>query len=152
MSLSDPLPPAGEGRPDPAAFGRGLGPGLGVNLLVTDVARTARWQALVLDAAVAYRDADFAILRALGSVWMLHHDRTYGRHPMAGVAKGGGTARGAGAELRLFGRDPDAAAARAEELGGTVLVPPESKPHGLRECHLVDPEGYVWVPSVPLRP
>ena len=25
------------------------------------------------------------------------------------------------------------------------------KPHGLRECPLVDDEGYVWVPDAPSR-
>ncbi|MBK0400699.1 glyoxalase [Limibaculum sp. M0105] len=153
MTADDPLPPEGEGRPDPDAFGRALGPGLGVNLLVSDVARSARWQARVLGAEVVYRDADFAIVAAHGSVWMLHHDRTYGRHPMGGIARSGGDARGAGAELRLYGRDPDKAAAQAEalaaEVGGGVLAGAEDKPHGLRECYLADPEGYVWVPSVP---
>ena len=32
-------------RPDPAAFGRSIPPGLGINLLVADVARSARFQA-----------------------------------------------------------------------------------------------------------
>lgn len=155
MTADHPLPPEGEGRPDPDAFGRGLGPGLGVNLLVSDVGRAALWQARVLGAEVVYRDADFAILRAHGSVWMLHHDRTYGRHPMGGIARAGGAARGAGAELRLYGRDPDSAADAAEalagDLGGGVIAAPADKPHGLREAYLADPEGYVWVPSVPKR-
>ena len=64
-------------------------------------------------------------------------------------------ARGAGAELRLYGRDPDAAAemadALAESLGGAVLAGAADKPHGLRESDLADPEGYVWVPTVPKR-
>lgn len=49
-------------RPDPAAFGRSLGPGLGVNLLVADVAAAAAFQAAVLGARIVWREADFAIL------------------------------------------------------------------------------------------
>ena len=151
----DILPPKGEGRPDPVAVGRALGPGLGLNLLVADMARAARWQAAVLGAEVVYRDADFAIVTLHGSVWMLHNDRAYGRHPMAGIARAGGAARGAGAELRAYGCDPDAAAAAADAfapaLGGGVVAPAADKPHGLREAYLADPDGYVWVPSVPTR-
>ena len=44
----------------------------------------------------------------------------------------------------------DLAAARAEAAGGTILQPPTDKPHGLREAYLLDPDGYVWVPSRPL--
>lgn len=153
------LPPEGEGRPDADAFGRALGPGTGFNLLVRDVETAARYQAVVLGARVEYWDRDFAILRAgpeaAGAVWMLHHDRTYRDHPLTGVAQGAdqGGGRGAGAELRVYGRDPDAAEAAArsveDTLGGIVLAGAADKPHGLREAYLVDPEGYCWVPSVP---
>ena len=159
MCSDDPLPPEGENRPDADAFGRALAPGIGFNLLVRDVERAARFQAVVLGATVDYWDQDFAILRtgtaAGNAVWMLHHDRTYRSHPLAGIARGGdqGGGRGAGAELRLYGRDPDAAevAARAAEetLGGVVLAGAADKPHGLREAYILDPEGYCWVPSVP---
>ncbi len=142
------LPPEGEGRPDPAGFGRAIPRGLGINLLVRDIAAAARWQAAVLGAEVEYWDRDFAILSAQGARWMFHHDRTYAAHPLR-AALTGAEARGAGAELRLYGRDPDAAAARAEPAGGTVLAPPADKPHGTREAHLLDPEGYCWVPTVP---
>ena len=159
MTTDDPLPPEGENRPDADAFGRALGPGTGFNLLVRDVERAARFQAAVLGAEVTYWDRDFAILRAgsdaRGAVWMLHHDRTYNSHPLFGIAQGGdqGGGRGAGAELRLYGRNPDAAeaAARTVEgtLGGHVLAGAADKPHGLREAYILDPEGYCWVPSVP---
>ena len=52
-------------------------------------------------------------------------------------------------ELRLHGRDPDAAEARARELGYTVLAGALDKPHGLREAYIVDGDGYLWVPDVP---
>ncbi len=138
-------------RPDPAAFGRSLGPGLGVNLLVADVAAAATFQVTVLGARIVWREADFAILSACGAVWMLHGDRTYRDHPL-GRAVSGGAVRGAGVELRLYGTDPDEAARQAGRAGGTVLSPPLDRPHGLREAHIVDPEGYVCVPSVPVHP
>lgn len=142
------LPTKGEGRPDADTFGRALGPGLGVNLLVTDVEAALRFQVPVLGAEVSYWDDDFAIVQAGGSVWMLHNDRTYRAHPLAGIAQGA-EGRGAGAELRIYGRDPDAAEALAEAAGGMILAGAADKPHGLREAYLLDPDGYLWVPSVP---
>lgn len=143
-----PLPPEGRGRPDPVAYGRAIPAGLGVNLLVRDVEAAARWQAAVLGAKVHYWDCDFAVLEAAGAAWMLHHDRTYRNHPLSGIAAAA-AGRGAGAELRLYGRDPDAAVAAAEAAGGVVLAGAADKPHGVREAHLIDPEGYCWVPTVP---
>ena len=144
---NDSLPPEGVGRPDAAAFGRGLGPGIGINLLVRDVERAARFQAVVLGAAVDYWERDFAILRAAGVVWMLHSDRAYRDHPLSGIARGA-EGRGAGAELRLYGRDPDLAVSLARELDGVILAEPADKPHGVREAYILDPEGYCWVPTV----
>ncbi len=148
MDFPDPLPPEGEGRPDPEAFGRGLGPGLGLNLLVRHVEHAARFQALVLAAEVAYWEPDFAILRAQGSMWFLHSDRSYREHPLLGLLREADI-RGRGAELRLYGRDPDEAVAVARTLDGVILAEPADKPHGVREAHILDPEGYCWVPTVP---
>ena len=139
------------------AYGRSLS-GLSINLLVKDVARAVAFEREVLGAALAYADADFAVLRwrapgapdAATSEWMLHADHTYGSHPLLGLT-GDGAVRGAGAELRLHGCDPDAAVARAERLGHVVLAAPADKPHGLREAYIADPDGYVWVPDVPTR-
>jgi len=147
MTESDLLPPEGEGRPDADAFGRGLGPGIGLNLLVAAVEPAARFQAAVLGATVDYWEQDFAILRAQGSVWMLHSDRSYRTHPLSGIARAA-EGRGAGAELRLYGRDPDAAEAAARALGGMVLAGAADKVHGVREAYLLDPDGYCWVPTV----
>ncbi len=140
------LPPKGEGRPDPIPYGRRIPDGLGVNLLVRDVDAAARWQAEVLDARVMYWEEHFAIMSAQGSIWFLHSDWSYRDHEMTSALQDA-QARGSGAELRLYGCDPDAAEARARALGGVVLAGAADKPHGLREAHLVDPEGYVWVPS-----
>ena len=152
MARDDILPPEGAGRPDADAFGRALGPGLGLNLLVGDIETAARFQAAVLEATVDYWDRDFAILRAQGAVWMLHSDRSYRDHPLSGIATAA-EGRGAGAELRLYGRDPDAAEAvaraLADALGGIVLAGAADKPHGVREAFILDPEGYCWVPTIP---
>jgi uncharacterized glyoxalase superfamily protein PhnB len=122
-----------------------------VNLLTADVRRAAAWQAQALGAEPVWIEDDFAALRAFGSLWQLHSDRSYRDHALRG-AVAGLAARGGGVELRLYGADPDACVARARALGAIILSDAVDKPHGLREAHIVDPEGYVWAPSVPLRP
>ncbi len=141
------LPEKGAGRPDPMAFGRGLANGVGVNILVTDVERSIRWQVEVLGASVLYREDHFAIMQALGSVWLVHSDWSYRDHEMTGVVAGL-SARGAGLEIRLYGLDPDACETRARSADAIVLAGALDKPHGLREAYLVDPDGYVWVPGI----
>ena len=42
----------------------------------------------------------------------------------------------------------DVAEAKARELGFTVLAGSIDKPHGLRECVILDDDGYAWVPAV----
>ena len=49
-----------------------------------------------------------------------------------------------------MGNDVDAEAV-ARELGYTVLDGAADKPHGLREVYIVDADGYLWVPDVPLE-
>jgi hypothetical protein len=61
------------------------------------------------------------------------------------------SARGAGAQVYLFGVDPDISAARAKVRGDPVLEPVADKPHGLRECTILSPEGYAFSPAVPRR-
>lgn len=143
------LPEKGAGRPDPMAFGRALAQGVGVNILVRDVERSIRWQADVLEATVIYWEDHFAICRAQGAVWLVHSDWSYRDHEMTGVVQGL-EARGGGVEIRLYGLDPDACEARAREADAIVLAGAMDKPHGLREAYLVDPDGYVWAPSVAL--
>lgn len=140
------------GEPTIAAdeVGRSLS-GVGFNLLVGDMERALRFQRDVLDVVITYADADFALVERDGARWMLHADHTYADHPMAGLVQGI-EGRGAGVELRLYGVDPDSAEARARAGGFTVLEGSADKPHGLRECHLIDDDGYVWVPSRPLEP
>lgn len=59
--------------------------------------------------------------------------------------------RGASCEIRLYHCDPDQAADKAEHAGGMVLQPPTDKPHGLRECYILCPDGYAWVPSLAIK-
>ncbi len=132
--------------PSADAYGRSLR-GFGVNMLVRDVARSVGFLAEVLGVEVVYNDRDFAVCRHRGAEWMLHSDASYHSNPLLSLT-GDGAIRGAGLELRLYGIDPDAAAARAEAAGHVVLQAAQDKPHGLREAFLVDPDGYVWVPSV----
>ena len=128
-------------------YGRGLS-GLGVNLLVSDVAASVEFARAVLGAGVVYADADFAVLQHGDTQWMLHADHTYEGHPLHGfVAHLVG--RGAGAELRLHDCDPDNAEAAARATGYTVLAGAVDKPHGLREAYILDPDGYCWVPDIP---
>ncbi len=136
----DPWMPADE-------YGRSLS-GLTLNLLVEDVRKSLDFQVKVLGATVVYSDPDFAVVRGYGSEWMLHADHTYDRHPVRIGANAAGQ-RGAGAELRLHGCDPDKAEEAAMEHGYQVMVSAANKPHGLREAFLVDPDGYIWVPDAP---
>ena len=78
---------------------------------------------------------------------MFHADHTYSDNALAGVVKGV-EGRGAGVELRLYACDPDEVERRARALGYTVLAGSMDKPHGLRECVILDDDGYAWVPGV----
>ncbi len=140
-STTDPWMPA-------PAYGRSL-VGLTVNLLVRNVDEALAFHREVLGAEVVYADPDFAVLRRGAAGWMLHADHTYSDHPLRGSLEGD-LVRGVGAELRLHGRDPDEAEAAARRLGYTVLDGAADKPHGLREAYLIDADGYLWVPDVPL--
>ncbi len=132
-----------------AEFGHSL-KGFGVNLLVRKTAPSVAFAREVLGVEVMYRNDDFAVLRHDGFRWMLHADHTYHSNPLQALV-GDGALRGAGAEFHLYGIDPDAAEARARARGDTVLQPALDKPHGLRESYLVDPDNYVWVPSVSIE-
>ena len=131
-------------------FGRSLPRGVGVNLLVREIAPMELFCREVLGANTIYSDEDFAAIELLGSVFMLHADHSYQDHEMAGATVGV-EVRGAGVEIRLYGSDPDRIEARAREHGHIVLSASIDKPHGLRECHVAAPEGYIFVPSAAIR-
>ena len=128
-------------------YGRSL-TGLTVNLLVLDIGKSLPFHVKVLGARVVYSDPDIAVLRHAQAEWMLHARHTYDAHPLY-TLPGGNTCPGVGPELRLHGRDPDAAERIAREQGYEVLACAADKPHRLREVYLVDGDGYLWVPDVP---
>ena len=129
-------------------YGRSLR-GLGINLLVREIGAVLPFQREVLDAEVVYSDPDIAVLRRNGAEWMLHAHHTYDAHPWHPIVTSDAP-RGIGVELRLHGRDPDAAEAAARRLRFEILQPAADKPHGLREAYILDRDGYVWVPDVPI--
>ncbi|MGE0004538.1 MAG: hypothetical protein AB7S92_02995 [Parvibaculaceae bacterium] len=128
-------------------LGRSFRRGLGVNLLMRDVMEGVRFAQDVLGATILHASEDFAAIRFGESVWMLHHDRTYRGNAALGLVQDL-EGRGAGIELRLYGCPPDEAEARARAQGFTVLAGSIDKPHGLRECVILDHEGYAWVPGI----
>lgn len=131
-------------------FARTLPRGIGINLLVADIEKEISFCRDVLGAMILHADEDFAAVELCGSVFMLHADHAYADHPLTGIIAGSET-RGAGIEIRIMGLDPDRVEARARDRELVVLSGTVDKPHGLRECHLIDPEGYVWVPGVAAR-
>lgn len=139
------LPAKGLSRPDPMSFGRALKQGVGLNLLVSGMEAALRFQTQVLGADIRYWEDHFAVVTLLGSEWLLHTDWSYRDHEFRGAVEGV-TARGAGAEFRLYGLDPDRCIERARAVGADILSGAADKPHGLREAYLIDPDGYVWVP------
>lgn len=128
-----------------AEFGASLR-GLGLNLLVRDVPDRCAMLEAVFGMTSHRVSADFAILAYGKQVFQIHADGTYHSNPLLGLLPEN-PPRGAGIEIRLYDSDPDAAAARAEAAGMTVLQGPTDKPHGLREAYLLCPDGYAWVPS-----
>jgi uncharacterized glyoxalase superfamily protein PhnB len=130
-------------------YGRSLS-AFTVNLLSADLERALVFQRDVLQAGILHQDEDLLILQGFGSSWMVHADHTYDEHALLADTQQQ-TRRGAGIELHLHHCDPDAVAARAREHGFRLLDGPRDQPdHGLREAHLVDDDGYVWVPDIPL--
>ena len=145
MKPSDPNAEPPVSAPD---YGRSLR-GLGFNLLVRDVPRAVKFATDVLGATAFYANDRFAAMKLNGSDFMFHHDATYKNNELYGIVQAA-EARGIGVELRVYGSDPDLAEVNARAGGWTVLAGSIDKPHGLRECMIIDDEGYVWIPSVHL--
>jgi uncharacterized glyoxalase superfamily protein PhnB len=130
-------------------YGRGMRP-FSVNLLVRDLRVSLAFYERVLGAAVRYADDDFAVLKLLDFEFMLHADHAYDHHPVYERLKIPGL-RGTGAELRVFGIDPDLLEQRAREAGATIIQSARDFPHGWRDVMLADPDGYIWAVGVPTR-
>lgn len=132
------------------AYGRSL-PRFTVNLIVRDLQRSVAFYKSVLGATEHYSDPDFAAMELAGVEFMLHADHAYDAHPLYSRLIRHRGERGTGAELRLFGINPDAVEARAKANAATVIQPATDKPHGWREVMVADPDGYVWAVGVPTR-
>ena len=131
---------------DAGDFGRSL-KGLGLNLLVRDVRALAAFLEDVFAMKAHRVSGDFAIMVYGADIFQLHSDQTYHSHPLPSLLPEAGP-RGAGAEIRLYETDPDAAAERAKRHERAVILQaPADKPHGLRECVILCENGYAWVPS-----
>jgi len=128
-------------------YGRQL-PKFSVNLLVRSIANSLPFYTGVLGATVRYSDNDFAAMRLLDWDFMLHADHSYDHHPLFQRVQNV-KERGAGAELRVLGIDPDEVEKRARAAGCTILHEAKHFPHGWREVSVADPDGYVWVVGVP---
>lgn len=104
--------------------------GFGLNLLCRQVMSLADSIAAVLEMRVIRANDDYALMTgpavAETLIIQLHADLTYHANPLMSLLPEAG-ARGAGAELRLFGMDPDAAAQRAVAAGWHVLQEPTDK-------------------------
>ncbi len=124
--------------------------GFGLNLLVRQTERTARFLESMFDFAVLRLSCDYAVLQHRKILYQLHADSTYHAHPLPGILPENGV-RGAGVELRLYQVDPDVAERKARQAGHVILQETRDKPHGLRECYLLDPDGYCWVPSIKIE-
>ena len=47
-----------------------------------------------------------------------------------------------------MGCDPDRAEKRARKENYIILSNSMNKPHGMRECYILDNNGFCWVPSI----
>ena len=121
--------------------------GFGVNLLVRDTQKTAAYLEQILGFKRLRLDKDYGLFEHLDNVYQIHCDGTYLNHPLLGLMPENGL-RGLGVELRLYDVPPDETEAKAVAAGYEVLQQSTDKPHGLRECYLLDPDGYCWVPSI----
>jgi uncharacterized glyoxalase superfamily protein PhnB len=130
-------------------YGRQL-PKFSVNLLVRSIAESLPFYTGVLRATVRYADNDFAAMRLLDWDFMLHADHSYDHHPLSERIQNV-KERGAGAELRVLGIEPDEVEKRALAAGSNILHEAKDFPHGWREISVADPDGYVWVLGILLH-
>lgn len=129
-------------------FGRSL-PKFSANLLVRSVETSLKFYREVLGATVRYSDNDFAALSLLGVDFMLHADHTYDHHPLYPHLIAA-LVRGAGAELRFIGIDPDRVEEGAKRIGTPIVQPAKDFRHGWREVTVMDPDGYIWTVGLPI--
>lgn len=129
-----------------AEFGRAL-TGVGVNLLSRDVRGLVAFFEHVFALSAHRVSDDFAIIRHGSALIQLHGDQTFGAHPLLSLVPET-PPRGGGAQVYLFGIDPDVSCRRAEDKGHHVIETPRDKPHGLREATILSPDGYAFSPAI----
>lgn len=125
--------------------------GLGINIVTRSVEALAHRLTDVFGMSAHRVSQDFAIMTYGSDIFQLHSDSTYSQNPLLNLLPEN-PPRGTGIEIRMYDTDPDIACAKAAAAGFTVLQAPTDKPHGLRECYLLCPDGYAWVPSKPVSP
>jgi uncharacterized glyoxalase superfamily protein PhnB len=123
-------------------------PPLSLNLIVSNVERSAEFYRAVFNADVHYYDIDFAALRVGPAEVMLHADHTHEGHPWVAEDIAPGAKRGVGLQIRLLGIDPDEVEKRAKAAGATIIASADNKGHGWRETLVRDPDGYEWAVGV----
>lgn len=129
-------------------FGRSP-PKFSVNLLVRNVETSLSFYRDVLGATVRYSDNDFVALSLAGVDFMLHADHSYDHHPLYPLLMAA-SVRGAGAELRFLGIDPNKVEERAKRIGTPIVQPTKNFRHGWREVTVLDPDGYIWTVGLPI--
>jgi uncharacterized glyoxalase superfamily protein PhnB len=133
-----------------ADYGRSL-TAIGFNLIVSDLERAIHFAKRVIQAEVFFRTDVFAAMTLSGQHFMFHINDSYRGNELHATLVSDAP-RGVGVELRCYDVDPDAAEARARAAGYNILAGCLDKPHGLRECMILDDDGFVWIPSRHLRP
>lgn len=123
-------------------FGRSL-TGIGLNLLVRNVATQVAFPQQVFGMQAHQAAGDFAIMILGRDVFQLHSDATYHSSPLSSLLPET-CPRGAGVEIRLYDVDPEIAVARAENVGAHVLQAPTDKPHVLRKAYILCENMYAW--------
>ena len=120
--------------------------GLGINLLVSSVKNTSTFLRTIFNIELFQQTDDFAIAKYESQIFQLHADTTYHNNPLPSLLPENG-ARGAGVEIRLYNSNPDVAEKLARKYNYKILQSCTNKPHGLRECYILDNDGYCWIPS-----
>ena len=118
-----------------------------VNLIVRDIGCSVRFYRRVMGATVRHADPDFAALQLAGLDFLLHADHAYDHHALGQRLPVAGP-RGAGAEFRLLGVDPDAVEAKARTYGVPIIQNAGDTAHGWREVIVADPDGYTWAVGI----
>ena len=120
--------------------------GLGINLLVSSVKNTSSFLRKIFNIKTFQQTDDFAIAKYEDQIFQIHADKTYHSNPLPSLLPENG-ARGAGIEIRLYNSNPDDAEKLARKYNYKILQSCTNKPHGLRECYILDNDGYCWIPS-----